>query len=101
MLIKKKKSVLDYWKLDGSDYPLLQKLALQVFSMATSSSSSERNFSTFGFIHSKLRNHLSADRVQKLVYIKTNTNILAKSSASDPEDSDSALSSDGSDVDSE
>jgi hypothetical protein len=30
------------------------------------------NFSTFGFIHFKLRNKLSEDRVRKLVYIKTN-----------------------------
>jgi hypothetical protein len=49
---------------DGTDWPLLQNLALHV-SMAASSAASERNFSTFGFIHSKL--------MKQLVYIKTNS----------------------------
>jgi hypothetical protein len=39
--------------------------------MATSSAASERNFSTFGFIHSKMRNSLAAEKVQKLVFSKT------------------------------
>ena len=42
--------------------------------MAASSASSERNFSTFGFIHSKLRNLLSSETVRKLVFVKTNAN---------------------------
>ena len=37
-----------------------------------SSTASERNFSTFGFINSKLCNSLSPEAVEKLVYIKTN-----------------------------
>ena len=41
--------------------------------MAASSAASERSFSTFGFIHSKLRNRLDPEKVKKLVYIKTNT----------------------------
>ncbi len=40
--------------------------------MATSSAASERNFSMMGFIHSKLRNSLSAKTVEKLVFIKSN-----------------------------
>jgi hypothetical protein len=41
--------------------------------MAASSAASERNFSTFGFIHSKLQNRLGPEKVKKLVYVKTNT----------------------------
>ncbi|CAB3977585.1 hypothetical protein DYB31_009882 [Paramuricea clavata] len=37
------------------------------------SAASERNFSTFGCIHSKLRNRLGPEKVKKLVYIKTNS----------------------------
>ncbi len=37
---------------------------------------SERNFSTFGYMHSKLRNSLSEILVEKLVYIKTNNSHL-------------------------
>ena len=64
---------MSYWFSDGNDWPLLQKVALRVFSMACSSAASERNFSTFGFIHSKMRNRLTEESVRKLVYIKTNS----------------------------
>jgi hypothetical protein len=40
--------------------------------MATSSAVSERNFSTMGFIHSKLRNSQSVKTVEKLLFIKSN-----------------------------
>jgi hypothetical protein len=55
------------------DWPVLQKVALQVFSMACSSTASERYFSTFGFIHTnKFCNSLSEVTVKKLVYVRTN-----------------------------
>ena len=63
---------MNYWVSEGNDWPLLQQVVLRVFSMSCSSAASERNFSTFGFIHTKLRNSLTDDRVMKLVYIKTN-----------------------------
>ena len=72
-MIGKSKTVLQWWMADGTDWPLLQNLALRVFAMAASSAASERNFSTFGFIHSKLRNRLTPEKVKKLVYIKANT----------------------------
>ncbi|CAB4038964.1 hypothetical protein BSLG_07742 [Paramuricea clavata] len=72
-MIGKSKTVLQWWMADGTEWPLLQNLALCVFAMAASSAASERNFSTFGFIHSKLRNHLTPEKVKKLVYIKANT----------------------------
>jgi hypothetical protein len=40
--------------------------------MVTFNAASEQNFSTMGFIHSKLRNSLSAKTVEKLVFIKSN-----------------------------
>jgi hypothetical protein len=70
---KRAKTVMNYWVSDGNDWSLLQQVALRVFSMSYSSAASERNFSTFGFIHTKLRNSLTDDCVMKLVYIKTNT----------------------------
>ena len=71
-MIGESKSLLQWCIADGTDWPLLQNLAIRVFSMATSAAASERNFSTFGFIHSELRNRLSPEKVKKLVYIKTN-----------------------------
>ena len=76
-LINKRKTPLQYWLTDGAEWPLLQKIAIKVFSLATSSAASERNFSTFGFIHSKLRNSLRTKSVEKLVYIKSNTNSMS------------------------
>jgi len=72
MLKNKRKTPLQYWQSDGFTWPELQKIALRVFSMSASSAASERNFSTFGFIHSKQRNCLSVKSVEKLVFIKTN-----------------------------
>jgi hAT family C-terminal dimerisation region len=75
------------------DWPLLAHLALKVFSVASSSTASECNFSTMGVIHFKLQNCLGRDTVEKLVYVKTNNlkftvnaNLDAYNSASDNED---------------
>ena len=70
------KTIKEFWITDGTDWPLLQNVALRVFFMATSTASSERCFSTFGIIHSKHRNRLSDISVKKLVYIKTNAREL-------------------------
>ena len=73
------KSVMQWWIADDTDWPLLRNLDIRVLSMATSSAASERNFPTFGFVHSKLRNRLSQEKVKKLVYIKTNVVQMADS----------------------
>jgi hAT family C-terminal dimerisation region len=72
---------------------LITHLALKYFSVASSSAASERNLSTMGFKHSKLRNCLGRDTVKKLVYVKTNNiqstanvNLNANNSAGDNED---------------
>src|SRR5688500_1397305 len=72
MLLKGSKTVLEYWQLDRNNWPVLQELALRVFAMTCSSAASKQKFSTFGFVHTKLRNSLSGNSVKKLVYIKTN-----------------------------
>ncbi|ETV90192.1 hypothetical protein H310_14974 [Aphanomyces invadans] len=50
------KTVLQYWLVDGKYWPELRQIAFKLFSMATSSAASERNWSIMGFIHSNLRN---------------------------------------------
>jgi hypothetical protein len=72
MLSKGSKIVLQYWQTDGCQWVDLQSVVVRLFSMATFSATSERNFSTMGFIHSKLRNSLSTKTVEKLVFIKSN-----------------------------
>jgi len=54
----------------------LQQLAVKILLIPTSSAAAERNFSTFGFIHNKIRNRLS--NVKKLVYNYRNLQIYDK-----------------------
>lgn len=49
---------------------------------------SKRNFSTFGFIHSKLTNCFSPEAVMKLVYIKINNGQFCGPAIEDDESSD-------------
>lgn len=66
-MIGESKKVLQWCIADCTDRLLLQNLALRVFAKAASSAACERNFSTFGFIHSKLHNRLCPEEVKKLV----------------------------------
>jgi hAT family C-terminal dimerisation region len=61
----------------------LQAVALTVFGMMTISAASERNFSTMRFVHIMLRNSLGKERVEKLVFIKTNAQSLESKTVSD------------------
>jgi hypothetical protein len=87
-----------YWEKFGHKWPLLQKIALNIFALVATSAASERNFSTLAFIHSKLRNRLSnvkvlltsilfvlkavlidvciLSQVEKLAYIRTNYELV-------------------------
>jgi hAT family C-terminal dimerisation region len=91
----RRKTPLQYWLSDGSEWPLLQKLAIKLFSLATSSAASERNFSTFGFVHSNMRNSRGPEKVKKLVYIKTNyaavADVVRPCESDDDSDSDSSF----------
>ena len=72
VLLKGSKIQLEHWLVDGFEWPELQKIVPKLFSMATSSATAEQNFSTMGFIHSKLCNSLNPKTVEKLVFIKSN-----------------------------
>ena len=61
-----------------SRYPLLSSVAIKVLSIPATSAASKRNWSTYNFIHSKLRNRMTIDRAEKLVYIYWNIRILRK-----------------------
>ena len=57
-------------------YLILSNVAIRVLSTPATSAASERNWSTFGFIHSKLRNRLHEKRVERIVYLFWNLRIL-------------------------
>ncbi|EGZ21701.1 hypothetical protein PHYSODRAFT_329615 [Phytophthora sojae] len=66
-------SPIAWWSLETSNtYALVQEFAKLLLYIPTSSASSERSWSIHGFIHTKLRNRLTLERVNKLVFVYTN-----------------------------
>ena len=58
-----------YWHLYGSETPVIQELAIILFSQVTSASACETNWSQFEYVYSKRRNKLSTEKARKLVYV--------------------------------
>ncbi|CAG8794482.1 12809_t:CDS:1, partial [Gigaspora rosea] len=71
-----KEKPYNWWNLVKARYPVLSSIALKLLSIPATSASSERNWSSFNFVHSKLRNRLHNPRVEKIVYIYWNLRIL-------------------------
>ena len=72
-----KMSAKTYWNVVGRDkYPALFKMAQPIVEMIASSAISERVWSIFKFIHSRLRNRLTNERVKKLVFLYTNSVLM-------------------------
>lgn len=66
-----------YWSLIGqADFPNLFKIIKPINEMICSSATSERAWSTFKFVHSRLRNRLTNERVKRLVFLYTNCAFL-------------------------
>ena len=61
-----------WWSMFASDTPNLKKLALRLVGQCCSSSGCERNWSTFAFVHTKVRNRLTHKKLNKLVYVNYN-----------------------------
>lgn len=67
----------EYWNIIGKNkYPLLYNYAKKINVMTCSSASAERVWSIFGFLHKPLRNRLSNDKVEKLVFLYVNSALL-------------------------
>jgi hypothetical protein len=58
--------------MNGPEVPHLQRLATRILAQTVSSSPCERNWSTFSLIHTKQRNRLGYQKLQKLVYCHYN-----------------------------
>ena len=65
-----------FWTMFETHTRFLGKFARRLFSTPANSVSSERAFSIQNIIHTKLRNTLSAEKVDKLTYIYMNARIL-------------------------
>lgn len=79
-----KMSAKDYWRVIGRhDFPALFTIPKPINEMICSSATAERTWSTFKFVHSRLRNRLTNERVKKLVFIYTNIVSLDQQDKSD------------------
>lgn len=67
-----------WWVMHGSSTPFIQKIALKLLVQPTSSSCSERNWSTYSFIQSMKRNKIDPKRAEDLVYVHTNLRLLSR-----------------------
>lgn len=67
-----------WWACYGSSAPFLQRLAFRILGQPTSSSCSERNWSSYSFIHSFRRNKLTPKRADDLVFIHNNLRLLSR-----------------------
>ncbi|GBG73282.1 hypothetical protein CBR_g13001 [Chara braunii] len=60
----------------GGDVPDLQAIAIKVMGMWSTATPAERNWSSMDFVHSKRRNSLKPETLEKLVYIHWNMQLL-------------------------
>lgn len=67
-----------FWEMHGAELPDLRAVAMKVLSQPCTTSASERNWSTFEFIHSKKRNKLTSKRCNDLVYVFSNLRLANK-----------------------
>lgn len=60
-------NVLDWWKVAGTRYPTLRKVARDIFAIPVTTVASESAFSTSGRILSEHRSHLTPQMVEVLM----------------------------------
>jgi hAT family C-terminal dimerisation region len=75
----------EWWYAHGRKWPNLKLIAMRILAQCPSSSPSERNWSAYDFVHSKIRNRLTQARAEKLVYIFHNLRTLKHLSVAEEE----------------
>ena len=71
-------NLVRWWICHGANGVHLQNLAIRLLSQVASSSSAERNSSTYGFIHSVKRNRLGSQKAEDLVYVHSNLHLASR-----------------------
>jgi hypothetical protein len=69
-------SPIEWWNMYGSSTTHLRKLVVRVLSQVVNTSSTERCWSTYSFIHNAKRKNLTVDRAESLVYVHYNLRLL-------------------------
>ena len=74
--LAKEQPAWKWWLLNGGSAPTLKQMAIRILSQCAAKSSSERNWSTYKYVHSTVRNRLLSARAEKLVYMYCNEKII-------------------------
>lgn len=69
-----------WWAIHGSFAPELQKLALKLLGQPASSSCAERNWSTYGLMHSTTGNRLNPGHAEDLLFVHQNLRLISRKS---------------------
>ncbi|XP_071741094.1 uncharacterized protein [Rutidosis leptorrhynchoides] len=85
----------NWWASFGVSTPYLRTIAIRILSLTTSSSGCERNWSTFEAIHTKKRNRLETEKLNNLVYVQFNANLIEKNKKRKQRGKEVLLSHDG------
>jgi hypothetical protein len=65
---------INFWQAKAAQFPIFGKAAVRLISMHASTAAAERNWSAWGRTYTSLRNRLSLEAAQKMVYVKANIN---------------------------
>ncbi|KAL4352135.1 hypothetical protein GQ457_06G017710 [Hibiscus cannabinus] len=71
-------SPISWWSTYGSKTPELAKIAIRFLLQPINSSSAERVWSTYSYIHNIKRKRLNAKRSDKLMFIHSNIRLLSR-----------------------
>ncbi|CAI9267481.1 unnamed protein product [Lactuca saligna] len=88
----------NWWVAYGASTPQLRKIATRILSLTTSSSGCERNWSTFEGVHTKKRNRLEASKLNNLVFVQFNANLMENNKKRKTKDMEVLLAKDASEA---
>ena len=71
VLFNKSYNIIEWWKENVSEFPILSRVAMDFLTIMPSSVSSERSFSTAGLTLTKTRNRLHSNTARKLMCLKS------------------------------
>ncbi|XP_025607990.2 uncharacterized protein [Arachis hypogaea] len=83
---RRKISPAFWWRTYGHEAPNMQDLAIKILSLTCSASGCERNWSIFEHIHTKKKNRLDHERMESLVFIKYNQQLIERYNLKDEVD---------------
>ncbi|XP_057760654.1 uncharacterized protein LOC130981032 [Arachis stenosperma] len=75
-----------WWRTYGHEAPNMRDLTIKILSLTCSASGCERNWSIFEHIHTKKRNRLDHERIESLVFIKYNQQLIERYNLKDEVD---------------